>query len=171
MTLIVGPSEEVREVGGTKKELAERHILRGRFWTQLLDHAKTKTKLHANISPSNYNWVGTGAGRQGLGFNYTVTQHESVVELYIDRGKDSGDQTKTIFDKLHKSKDKIEAVFGEPLDWRRLNDRRACRICKLINIGGYRDDENKWPKIHEAMVDAMIRLEKAFNPHISKLSV
>ena len=51
-----------------------------------------------------------------------------------------------------------------------MEDRRACRIAKYITIGGYRDDEEKWPEIHEAMVDAMIRLEKALKPHINKLS-
>jgi len=169
LTVIVRPSEEVRDVGDKKKDLAERHILRGRYWTQLLDYEKTK--IHANISPSNYNWIGTSAGRQGLGYNYSVTQHESAVELYIDKGKESGEQNKSIFDKLYESKDEIESVFGEPLDWQRLNDRRGCRIKKQITIGGYRDDERKWPKTHEAMVDAMIRLEKALKPHINKLSM
>jgi len=40
----------------------------------------------------------------------------------------------------------------------------------VINIGGYRDEE-RWPQIHEAMVDAMIRLEKALKPYISKLHI
>lgn len=170
LTLIVGPSEEVRGAGVTKKEFAERHFIRHLYWTQLLEYAKMKTKLHANIKPSHYNWVGTGAGRHGLGFNYSVTQHESTAELYIDKGKDSGEQSKEIFDKLHNFKDKIEAVFGEPLEWQRLDERRGCRIKKLITTGGYRDDEKKWPEIHEAMVDAMIRLEKALKQHINKLT-
>ncbi|MFC1651191.1 DUF4268 domain-containing protein [Candidatus Latescibacterota bacterium] len=169
LTLIVEPSEEGRKVGDTKKELAERHILRRRFWTQLLDYAKTKTKLHANISPSNYNWIGTGAGCQGLGYDYSITQHESAIELYIDKGKESREQNKDIFDKLYKNKEEIENVFGNPLDWQRLDDRRACRIKYVITKGGYRDDEKIWPKIHEALVDAMIRLEKALKPYINKL--
>ncbi len=171
LTLIVGPSEEVRGAGDTKKEFAERHFIRHRFWIQLLEHVKTKTSLHANLKPSHYNWVGTGAGYQGLGYDYSVTQHESAVELYIDKGKEAGKLNKDIFDKLYDSKDKIEAVFGDPLEWQRLDDRRACRIKKSITIGGYRDDEKKWPKIHEAMVDAMISLEKALKPHIKRLSI
>lgn len=57
LTLIVGPSEEGREVGATKKELAERYDLRQHFWTQLLIRAKDKSKLHANISPSQHGWI------------------------------------------------------------------------------------------------------------------
>jgi len=52
------------------------------------------------------------------------------------------------------------------LEWQRLESRRGCRIKKGITIGGYRDDETKWPKIHEAAVDAMVRLEKALRPYI-----
>jgi len=51
-----------------------------------------------------------------------------------------------------------------------MEGRRACRIKKSIK-GGYRDDEEKWPKIHETMVDAMIKLEKALGPYVKKLKI
>lgn len=168
LTLIVGPSEESREVGETKKELAERYEIRHRFWVQLLDKAKTKTKLHANISPSDYSWIGTSTGISGLLISYVIQKHSTHVELYIDRGKDTEDENKNIFDKLASSKEIIEKEFGEPLEWQRLEGKRACRIKKVIEIGGYRD-ENKWSEIQDAMIDAMIRLEKALKPHIAKL--
>jgi hypothetical protein len=171
LTVIVGPSEEAREVGETKKEIAERDILRKKFWTRLLDHAKSKTKLHSGISPSEYSWIGTGTGVRGLGLNYTVTKNASVVELYIDRGKDTEEENKAIFDKIASHKDKIEKEFGEPLQWQRLEGKRACRIKKQFALGGYRDDEEKWPQIHEAMVEAMIRLEKALKPYIKSIKV
>ncbi len=171
LTLIVGPSEEARGVGKTKKELAERYALRKKFWTQLLDYAKNKTKLHAGITPGEYNWIGTGTGFRGLGLNYTVTKQTSVVELYIDRGKDQDEENKAIFDQLAANKQTIEESFGEPLDWQQLEGKRACRIRKQFTLGGYRDDEEKWPQIHEVMVAAMIRLEKALKPHIKAIKV
>ncbi len=170
LTQIVGPSEESRKVGETKKELAERYVIRQAFWSKLLERAKERTKLHANISPGQYSWIGTSAGRRGLGFNYAVRQHEASVELYIDRGKDADEENKTIFDTLVASKDDIEATFGEPLEWQRLESKRACRIRKEIELGGYRD-EARWPANQDAMIDAMIRLEKALKPHIAKLQV
>ena len=170
LTQIVGPSEESRKVGETKKELAERYVIRQAFWSKLLERAKERTKLHAYISPGQYSWIGTAAGRRGLGFNYVVRQHEANVELYIDRGKDADEENKTIFDTLVASKDDIEATFGEPLEWQRLESKRACRIRKEIELGGYRD-EAQWPANQDAMIDAMIRLEKALKPHIAKLQV
>jgi hypothetical protein len=76
LTKVVGPSEESREVGETKKEWAERYTLRRRFWTKLLEKSTKMTRLHANISPSRYNWLGTSAGVSGLNYNYTVRQHD-----------------------------------------------------------------------------------------------
>ncbi|MCK4334699.1 DUF4268 domain-containing protein [candidate division WOR-3 bacterium] len=169
LTLIVGPSEESRKAGETKKEMAEQDSIRRQFWMELLDGAKKKTKLHANISPSRQNWIGTSTGIRGLGFlNYVIRRHDAQVELWIDRGKDS--ENKAIFDKLAASKDAIEKNFGAPLKWQRLEGKRGCRIKKQITLGGYRD-KDKWPKIQDAMIDAMIRLAKVLKPHIVKLKL
>jgi hypothetical protein len=170
LTLIVGPSEESREVGKTKKELAERYVIRKQFWTGLLEKARAETKLHANISPGQHSYIGTGAGKYGLAYNYVIRKNDGDVELYIDRGKEGEGENKAIFDELVESKDAIETVFGGPLDWQRLEGRRACRIKKNIDLGGYRD-ESKWSEIQAAMIGAMIRLEKALRPHIAKLKV
>jgi len=170
LTVIVGPSEESIGVGKTKKEIAERYLIRERFWAQLLDYAKQKTKLHSGISPSQHNFIGTGAGRAGLGFNYSIRQNEGQVELYIDRGKERHDENKSIFDQIAAHQDDIEKIFGDSLEWQRLEGRRACRIRKRITVGGYRDEE-KWPQVCEQMVDAMIRLEKALKPFINKLDL
>lgn len=42
LTLIVGPSEETRDAGETKRDLAERHLTRRRFWSQLLEMARPR---------------------------------------------------------------------------------------------------------------------------------
>ena len=56
---------------------------RVRFWTQLLERVKGKTKLHSNTSPKPQNWISAGAGRSGLSWNYVVRQHDTRVELYL----------------------------------------------------------------------------------------
>ena len=171
LTRIVGPSEEIRKAGETKKGLKERDILRLQFWTQLLERAKEKTQLHANISPSQSSYLMTGAGRRGLRFDYVVQQYTSEIELYIDRGRDAENENDEIFDTLETAKGTIEEAFGEPLEWQRLESKRACRINKRFSLGGYRDDEERWPEIQDTMIDAMIRLEAALKSHIDKLPV
>lgn len=168
LTLITGPSLEALEAGDKKKELAERHIARRKFWTELLERAKEKTKMHANISPGAYNWVGTSAGLPGLNLNYAVRQHDGQVELYIDADRDSGEGNTNIFNQLLAKKQQIEESFGGPLEWQSLDGRRSCRIRKTITGGGWQDPD-EWPKVHEAMINSMISLEKSLRPHFSGL--
>lgn len=165
-TLIVGPSDEVRGAGATKKEYAERHQIRNRFWTLLLEKAKAKTKLHANISPGMYSWVGTGSGIRGVTYNYVVGQHDSKVELYIDKG--TAAENKEIFDKLKDKKETIERSFGGRLSWERLDTKRASRIARHFEKGGYRDEAN-WEAIADVMIDAMIALERSLSPLIARM--
>src|SRR5262249_22681373 len=56
-----------------RQERAERYGLRKRFWQSLLERARGRTALHANVAPGEYNWIGTGAGMRGLTFNYVLT--------------------------------------------------------------------------------------------------
>ena len=150
ITLIAGPSVK-----------RERHI-RFQFWTQLLARANPRTQLHANISPKELSRIRATAGKPGLMFGYVIQQHTSEIELYIDRGTDADSDNEEIFDTLEESRADIENAFGEPLEWQRLEGRRACRISQQFALGGYRDNEEEWPEIQDAMIDGMIRLEAAF---------
>jgi len=168
-TVIVAPSAETKDLGRQKKDLAERHILRLKFWGQLLARAKAKgVTLHANISPSKSNWISTGAGKSGLAFGYVIwLEEKTAVELYIDTG--DGEQNKHIFDSLYSKKEEIEAKFGGPLLWERLDNRRASRISFSIRKGGLKDDESNWAAIQDEMIEAMDRFSKALKPHIQAL--
>jgi hypothetical protein len=148
--------------------LSEREKILLRFWTQLLVYSKTKTNLLAKLSPVKYDWIGKGAGFGGLSYCLSIAKNEAMVDLYIDKGKNSKDNNKQIFDTLASSKAEIENIFGEPLGWKRINEKRACRIKKEITLGGYLNEQN-WPKLQEIMVDSLIRFEKAFTPFIQKL--
>ena len=137
--------------------------------TRLLERAKTKTELHAGVSPNDGGWIATGAGKGGLGYVYVINKHESSVQLFIDRGKDSEEETRAVFDTLKANQREIERLFGEPLSWEPLEGKRAKRIAKYFELGGYRDDQAKWPEIQDAMIDAMVRLESALKPSIAGL--
>lgn len=167
-TVVAGPTREARQAGETKKELAERHLLRMEFWKQLLERAKGRTTLHGRISPSPDHWISASAGKSGLGYNYVIRTEDAQVELYIDRG--DADQNKQIFDALHARQDEIHAVFGRSLEWQRLDAKRASRIRDVFPDGGLRDQQ-KWPEIQEQMIEAMIRLERALKPEIQRLKL
>ena len=168
------PEAEQYQVRLREKGLQERTIQQGKnvryhFWADLLSLAREKTDLHANISPGQYSWIGAGSGIRGLGFNYTVRQHDTGAELYIDRGRGSEQENQNIYDRLFAQKEAIETAFGGSLSWERLDGRRASRIVKRLQTGGYKDDRDQWPRIHEELICSMIQLEKALRTHIDQL--
>jgi hypothetical protein len=168
-TLIVGPSREAKEVGQTRKDVAERYAMRNRWWTQLIERSADRTRLHAHITPGDYSWIGVSAGYPGMNYNYTVTQNGRTAELYIDRGRGAEYENRALFDQLSQHRDPIETAFGGSLSWEALEGKRACRIRAALGDGGYRSPEEQWGSLHDSQRDAMIRLERALKPHIHGL--
>jgi len=144
-----------------RQERSARYGIRMRFWQGLLARAAQRTQLHANISAGEYHWLGAGSGIRGLSFNYVIRQNEGTVEFYIDRGADEAGANKKIFDLLYSRKNEVEQAFGADLSWQRLDEKRSCRVAYTTAIGGWKSEEQKFPEIQDAMIDAMIRFEKA----------
>jgi glutaredoxin len=90
--------------------------------------------------------------------------------VYIDHDHETGQGNKAIFDALAAQKKDIEAEFGGPLEWERLDDRRASRISKWFEGRGLAQPES-WPSLREEMIDAMIRLDKVLRGRLSQLNV
>ncbi len=168
-TVIVGPSEEPTSIGQSKKDLAERHHLRIRFWQQLLERAKSHgVAIHSSRSPTKEHWIGAGAGKSGLSFNYVVwLKHRTAVELYIDTG--DGEKNKRHFDSLAAKREQIEKRFGRELQWERLDQRRASRVRHVIEEGGLKSEEDNWPHIQDVMITAMGNFVSSLKPHIESL--
>ncbi len=169
-TVIVGPSAESKGFGRQKKELAERHVIRLKFWEELLRRAKEKAlNLHAARSPTKDSWISAGAGlKSGLAFSYVVwLAKRTAVEFWI--GTDDKAENKRIFDLLHERCQSIEKEFGAQLIWERLDEGLGSRIRWVIEKGGIADSEQKWPEIQDAMIDAMKRLSTAIKNNFSKI--
>jgi hypothetical protein len=169
LTLISGPSQEAKDVGMARKEFAERYAIRNRWWTQLIERSKAKSKLHSHITPGDYSWIGVSSGFRGLNFNYTVTRDQRTAELYIDRGKGAEYENRALFDQLSNHKLEIETAFGGTLLWEAMDGKRACVVRCTLPGGGYKSSDEVWDRLQNAQIDAMIRLELALKPFILKL--
>jgi hypothetical protein len=166
LSIIVKPSENKPSISGANQEFAERHTLRTTWWRMLL--ANPLAKRHAHLTPSHTLYFGTKWGVPGLSLTYILSQHESGVELFIGRG--SAEQNQSVFDVLQVQKGAIEAAFGAPLIWDRMEGKNGCRVRAMFQ-GGYRAPEGQWAAIQERQVDAMRRLEDAFAPWMSSVRV
>lgn len=171
LTLIVGPSEETENVGKSKREKKERYVLRKDFWTIVLNKLKDRTNLFNAVSPSESSWLGAGSGKRGIQYTMWVTQDDARLSLYIDRGKDSEEENKSILDKLEQHKDEIESSYGDKFEWHKRDDERACQIIINVPNGGYKSDKEKLDSIGENLAECMTRFEKSFSKYIKDLKI
>ena len=147
-----------------------RDTSRLKFWTGIAALAKERGTRHANRKPGPRTWFNGSSGIRGLSYVYGITQHQSTVELYIDR-RGSAEENRDIFEQIAAHKHEINALFGDELIYAPLDDKRACRIKYQFDEGGYRSDESTWPDLQRKMVDAMTRLETALQPVLDDLKI
>jgi hypothetical protein len=71
------------------------------------------------------------------------------------------DENKFIFDGLLAQREAIEAAFGQPLDWKRLDHKKSSRIEFVKAFEG--NDESQWDEIIDWMIDHLRRLYSAID--------
>jgi aromatic ring-cleaving dioxygenase len=169
-TVVAGPSSAGKVAGHERREWAERPSKHVDFWKSLLERSKERTKLFAGKTPGRDYWIAISAGRAGVIFSYTIRQADAGVELFIDHDKTTGEKNKAIFDALFAQKETIERDFGGPLEWQRLDHRRASRILARVTGGGFADPST-WPHIQDRMIDSMVRFYEAVKPRLDKVKV
>jgi hypothetical protein len=168
ITKIVGPSEEARSVGKIKKEDSERHRLRLAFWTKFLEQAKGTLPLFNTISPTKDVWIGKFVNK-GFCYSFWITKDGIRSELRIDFGKEQEEYNLSVFNDLYVHHQEIESAYGKELEWNDADGYRVCIVRDVFKNGGYRNPEGEWSKIAGEAIDAMVRLEKATKPYISKI--
>ena len=96
------------------------------YWTQYYEIAKAcGTKIVAK--PNDRQFKTISAGKTGVAIMQTVSREQLRLgsEIYIQNDK-------KIYDKLFEHKAEIEKVVG-PLEWLRLDNKKASRVVKYIN--------------------------------------
>jgi len=156
--------EEQRE----RKENVERHRRRLKFWGQLLPTLTGKAaELYANRSPGRDHWLSGSTGHSGVNHNFHFLKDRIRYELYI--GNSDHDYNKRIFDGLSEHREKLEAAFGDALDWRRLDDKKSSRIFAEKLIETY--DEENWPEAFEWLNAATNKGIQVFQPELDRLKL
>jgi hypothetical protein len=165
---IIRMADKAQEEISTQDELKLRYSLRLEFWKELLKEINKQPNSFQNCSPKKENWITSGSGISGVTFNFVISNYYARTEVYIN--KSSKELNKFIFDELLSKKSEIEKIFGDNLQWERLDNKKACRIKHELNDVHYfnRDD---WNKMIAFMIDSMQRLEKSFRDPIQKLKI
>ncbi|MGI9075169.1 MAG: DUF4268 domain-containing protein [Bryobacteraceae bacterium] len=132
---------------------------RRRFLGELWQTGLKITRLHENQRPTiQYSSIFVRL-RPGISLSYIIRKADSRVELHVQRGE----RTDAMFHYLQSHRAEIEQTYGRPLHWRERRERKLLRVQEVIE-GGFLSPDESWPSIHEKLVDAMIRLDKAVRP-------
>jgi CBS domain-containing protein len=153
----------------TFARIRERDQLYLAFNTALQNELRTKTKLALrNVKSPAMSWLWlvdlpegrTAAAHLGVSF---ALRDRFRVELYIDSG--SAADNKALFDRLHSDRQAIEAIVGMPIQWERLDDKRASRIA-VYHRGVITDTPEELEALRAWAVDKVVRFHQALAPHL-----
>lgn len=166
---MIGLAEKEAAEQASERAVGEAQSVRLAFWSATLKAMKeSPCRIFDNVTPAPRGTHGTGSGIAGVWYEMIFRFEEIRVRLYIDK-RESVEVNKRIFDALHAKKEQIEAAFGAPLEWLRMDDAKASAITYSKAFDG-RNQQN-WPAMIEWFVDHMPRLEKALSPHVAAVRI
>lgn len=168
LTLIVGPSENSKNLVSTKREKSQRHESRRAFFAALLEYAGHHTSLHQGRAPSDGPYLGSSVGHAGINLTYGVAQNSTSVRLWIDKGKDAVEWNISLYQYLLQHKNEIEESYGSSLQWNiRRGEGRSRTIADSIDMGGWADEES-WDVAIPETVSRMMKLDEVLRPYFAK---
>jgi hypothetical protein len=149
-----------------RTEKATRHSERRAFWTAALPVVSAIVPRWKNISAGDDGWLNAASGKPGVSFQLWSYTDQCGNSLYIDGGATKPAWAKAVFDALLRNREAIERAFGGPLEWTRLDDKRASIVASKTLKAGYRSPREDWAKTHAALADESKRFEAATLQHI-----
>jgi hypothetical protein len=150
----------------TKEAFSEKEIAYEKYFQTLIDQLREKYQFTNARKGLPQNWYSFSSGTPGISYSASFTTGSRIrSEIYIDF-KDYN-VNKKFFDRLQENKKTIERAFGEPLDWERLDNKRACRIA-VYRECSITDSPERIKATMEWTIKKLIQLRELFNRDISR---
>ena len=137
------------------------------FFQALIDTLREEHRFTNARKGQPQNWHSFSAGRVEFVADFPSGERARVA-VYIDNG--DRDWNKGLFDQLYEIKVDIESELGEPLEWERLDERRASRIA-VVRQGAIDDTDETLQEIREWMVGRLLKFKQVFGPRLDELAV
>lgn len=130
------------------------------FWTKFNEILVERGKPFNVRKPTTDHWYDVAIGTSDAHISLTLVNKDGCVgvELYINDNKD-------LFDKLYLQKDEIESKLGVPLDWQRLDGKKASRIMHRIPGLNF-DDHSNYDLLINSMIDKAILFSDVFKKYV-----
>lgn len=160
--IVEKPNDWTKEIKKVTGNLSSTQQARLEYWTAFSNYAFKNamfSKEFKRRKPGTDHWLSFSVGISGCGMSALRLQNDGrvAVEFYISDDKD-------LFHSLYAKKNAIEEDTGFALDWRELPEKKASRILveKDVNLMA----ESEWPGQFDWIMDAMVKMKKAFKKHI-----
>lgn len=162
--LVAFPNRWSRAAVASSEEVSPKRAAYQQFFQRLLDDLREKHKFTNARAAQPQNWYTFSSGVRGFSWAFGFALGGRVrAELYIDTP--DADRNEQILDELMKGRASIEKDFGEPLEWERLDEKRACRVA-CYRAGGIEEPSEKLEEIQAWAVDRLLRFKRAFGPRL-----
>lgn len=158
----------LRDAGMDQQTDENRYNIRKQYWTYalpLLQEANISPAIYKYVHPTTLNWMSGRTGASGFDISCITNYDQARVELYL--GKSNRVRNKEMFDELFQQKAAIEQQLGIALDWDRLDEYKASRICyrlQGVSIGNQKD----WPQIAHFQAEWSHKFCMVFLPYLKQ---
>lgn len=161
LDVVVQPNEWGKRTSGTT-DATGAGALYAEFWPRLVAHVKDRHPQWTNRDPETLrrerNWIEMPSPLREAVFSFSFARDGRLRnELYISSG--DAEVNGTLFERLEAQRDKLEEVYGEPLEFDPLEGKQACRVAAYrdgrISDSGRHDEFVQW------FVDSSERLRRA----------
>lgn len=164
---MISMSNKDGEEKAVQDTLKQRHRLRLAFWEEALAQLRADgVTLFQNISPTKDHWISAGSGVRSCPYSLIFSKDEARVDMVMQKPEQA--DNKWLFDRLYMQREAIEAAFGAPLEWQRLEDKKACRITFAKDFDGY--DKANWPEMIRWLSVHTRRFEAALREPLARLN-
>jgi hypothetical protein len=134
------------------------------YFQALLDELREKYRFTGARLAQPQSWYAFSIGTSGIPASAVFAGNGTArVELYIDVGDAA--INKRLFDWLLGQRAQIETECGFPLEWERLDDRRACRIY-VGRPGSIESSADDLAGIRNWQIERLLLFKKVFAPLI-----
>lgn len=151
---------------GSAPAISEKSEAYRTYFQALIDAMRAKHFTNAQKGQPQ-NWYSFSSGFTRIYYGNNFAQGGRVrAELYLDPGEAS--VNKELFDKLYAMREEIEREFGEPLEWERLDDKRASRVA-VYRPGSIEEDGKTLEEIKDWSIEKLLKFKKVFAPRLKKV--
>lgn len=164
LRLVASPNRRKPPLPPATDDPGGRYALYQQFFQCLIDDLRENHKFTNARVGQPQNWYTFSSHTNGFQYGISFAAGGRVrAEIYIDFGQ--RDQNVAAIEALCSNKTTLERAFGGPLEWERLEGKRACRIA-VYRHGTIEDSSASLEEYHRWAVDCLLRFKTAFGPEL-----